>query len=773
MLLPASVVFAIAFGIRLVHVLQIRSTPFFSILMGDSRGYDEWAQRIAGGEWWGREVFYQAPLYPYFLGAIYAIAGRYLLLVRLVQALIGSASCVFVALAASRLVSRRAGIVAGAGLALYAPAIFFDGLLQKSVLDVFFVSLALWFIAQIQPVRLKADATHEKKSVRGVRLQPDLPWLWLGLTIGALSLTRENALVFTVVIVAWALTRSWRHATWFVAGVAIVLVPVAARNSLVGGGFYVTTAQFGPNFYIGNNPKAEGTYASLRYGRGAPEYERQDATELAELTVGHQLTPAEVSSYWTGRALQFITSQPGAWLVLMARKAALLVNRSEMVDTEDQASYAEWSWPLWLLGPIAHFGVLVPLAVLGVFATWPERAPNQASRRPWPLRSRLWVLYALILAYAASVVLFYVFARYRYPLVPMLVIVAAAGLVEAESWVRTARPEPVDQPSCFALRRSAEALAKAEGRARGSTSPVLSELALRRAQGERVEASPPAIWCLATVAVAAVVANWPLLSTNHMRAVTENNLGAAEQADRRFDEADAHYRRSIAFRSDYAPAYSNLGAALRARRRNAESIAVYEQALRLQPDYADAHYNLGNALMDEGRFAEAIEHFQIALRSVPGSEEVHNNFGIALASAGRHDEALAEFSAAVRIKPTSAKAQHNLADALLRAGRGSEAIDRFRRATELAPEDGSFHYDYGSVLLEAGRPQDAVTEFRAALKSIPQSPEVHNNLGIALGTLGKLDEAIAEFQQALRAKPDFTDARTNLRMAAEARSRQR
>ena len=48
MLVPALAIFAIAFGIRLVHVLQMRSTPFFSILMGDSRGYDEWAQRIAG-----------------------------------------------------------------------------------------------------------------------------------------------------------------------------------------------------------------------------------------------------------------------------------------------------------------------------------------------------------------------------------------------------------------------------------------------------------------------------------------------------------------------------------------------------------------------------------------------------------------------------------------------------------------------------------------------------------------------------------------------------
>ncbi len=82
----ALAVFGVALLVRLVHVWQLRRSPFFSLLMGDSRGYDEWAQRIAGGEWLGHEVFYQAPLYPYLLGVIYAVAGRHLLLVRIVQA---------------------------------------------------------------------------------------------------------------------------------------------------------------------------------------------------------------------------------------------------------------------------------------------------------------------------------------------------------------------------------------------------------------------------------------------------------------------------------------------------------------------------------------------------------------------------------------------------------------------------------------------------------------------------------------------------------------
>ncbi|HEY1913231.1 MAG TPA: hypothetical protein VGG73_20060, partial [Vicinamibacterales bacterium] len=64
-------IFLVALSVRLVHVWQLRASPFFAILMGDSHGYDEWAQRIAAGDWLGHDVFYQAPLYPYVLGVIY------------------------------------------------------------------------------------------------------------------------------------------------------------------------------------------------------------------------------------------------------------------------------------------------------------------------------------------------------------------------------------------------------------------------------------------------------------------------------------------------------------------------------------------------------------------------------------------------------------------------------------------------------------------------------------------------------------------------------
>ena len=682
----AAAIFALALAVRLVHVWQIRRAPFFTVLMGDARAYDGWAQQIARGDWLGHEVFYQAPLYPYFLGTLYRMAGRDLLVVRLCQAIIGSLACVLLGLAASRLFSRQAGVIAGLGLALYAPAIFFDGLLQKSVLDVFFVCLAIWLLSGL------VEEPQNRRS-----------WFWLGLALGALSLTRENAIVFVGVTLVWGLARRQRPshervvtAGVFLLGLAIVLLPVAVRNSVVDRGFYLTTSQFGPNFYIGNNARADGTYMALRVGRGAPEYERQDATELAEDATGRRLTPAEVSGYWTAQALAFIRSEPLAWSTLLGRKIALLWNRSEMLDTESQESYAEWSTLLRLAGRLGHFGVLVPLAFLGLIVTW-------------PLRDRLWVIYGISAAYAASVVMFYVFARYRYPLVPFLVLFAAAGL------------------AALPRRRHANARSSA---------------------------------LVAAVLGVAVLVNWPMLSADLMRAITEHNLGAALQSDGRLDEAIEHYRRAINIRSDYAPAHNNMGAALRAKGQVADAVASYERALARLPDYPEAHYNLGNVLLDQGRLDDAIDHFRRALPS-PGPD-VYNNLGIALAAKGQSNEAIAEFRHALRLDPDSPRTHRNLGDALASHGMQEEAIEHLRRAIQLDPRDGPAHYDLGSALLEAGMLKEAIDELRTALQLMPDSSDAYNNLGIALASQGDLDEAIDQFQQALKLQPAYVDAQRNL-----------
>jgi 4-amino-4-deoxy-L-arabinose transferase-like glycosyltransferase len=299
---------AAALVARGIHLWQIHDTTFYTVLVGDAKAYDRWALDISGGNWLGSGVFYQAPLYPYLLAVFYRVFGHDLTLVRLFQAIGGAAACVLLATATTRFFGRRAGITAGLLLAFYPPAIFFDGIIQKSALDALLVCTLIWLVSLVMPAAASTAVPR---------------WsFWLGAVLGALVLTRENALVLVPVLALW-IARSEgfsaqrrRHLVAFAAGVVLLLAPVLLRNATVGGGLYLTTSQAGPNFYIGNNPAAHGMYQPLRVGRGTAEYEQVDATELAQTAVGHPLTPGEVSAYWMRKAGAFIVSQPAQWLAL-------------------------------------------------------------------------------------------------------------------------------------------------------------------------------------------------------------------------------------------------------------------------------------------------------------------------------------------------------------------------------------------------------------------------------------------------------------------------
>ena len=85
----------------------------------DEASYEAWALELAGGDWLGDEIFFQEPLYPYWLGVVYGLGGPEVearrALARRVQALLGALTSVLMAgsgpFLASRSMARRAARV--------------------------------------------------------------------------------------------------------------------------------------------------------------------------------------------------------------------------------------------------------------------------------------------------------------------------------------------------------------------------------------------------------------------------------------------------------------------------------------------------------------------------------------------------------------------------------------------------------------------------------------------------------------------------------------
>ena len=636
-------VVAAAFLLRLIYLWQIDAIPLFYNLAGDGRSYDEWAQRIAGGDWLGQGVFYQTPLYPYFLGVLQFVVGHNLWLIRFLQIILGAISCGLIFRVGERLFSRPAGIAAGLILAFYAPAIFYDGLIEKSVLDLTLLSLGLFVLL------VMADHGWAK-------------WLACGGLLGLLGLSRENALILAPIIAAWIILHYRERlvglrARWlglFFAGVLLVLLPVGMRNLLIGGEFKLTTAQFGPNFYIGNNPLADGTYGSIRNVIHENQLEGPDAKRLAERALGRSLSPGQVSSYWFEQSLHYISAQPAQWLKLLGLKWLRVWNAREVEDSDDFYIYQDWSWLLTLLAWFGHFGILAPLAGVGILLTL----------RRW---RQLWLLYAMIVALAASVAIFYVFGRYRYPLVPLLALFAGAGIVE--SW------------------------------------------RLFQQQAWRTLAPTAALAILI-----AVLINWPLQKVSGAGAPGYNNLANALAKQGQVDEAIKAAEQALKVQPDYAIAHYNLGNLYVQRGRLDLAQRHFEEAIRLLPNYAEAHSNYGQLLAERGDLAAGMTQFQQAIALNPSLSRAHLNLGVALAKSGRVDEAIAPLQQAVILSPEAAEPIYYLGSIYAAQNRFAEAEAAFNQALRLHPDFAPAHQSLAQLLQLQGRTELARQHYQEAVR---------------------------------------------------------
>ena len=199
----------------------------------------------------GFQTIFRAPGYPAFLALIYRLGGfeNRLAWARIVQALLGALLAPLAAYFASTLTSPKAAVLAGAVVALY-PILWLypSGLASENL----FLPLVLLGL-----LALLADP-HARRARWGTLS---------GLVLGAATLTRGSLVLFLPLAWLWLWRhRSPRHAALSMLAAMLLLLPWAARNSLIAGrpAFVENTA--GYNLYIGYHPKGDGTFLSAAPG---------------------------------------------------------------------------------------------------------------------------------------------------------------------------------------------------------------------------------------------------------------------------------------------------------------------------------------------------------------------------------------------------------------------------------------------------------------------------------------------------------------------------
>lgn len=385
----AFLVFALAFALRLVHVLAMRQSPYFDHPIVDAFTFHQAAQSIASGDGHPDRIFWQPPGYPYFLGLIYwSTGGVNFLVPRLVQAALGAFAATLTAWIGARHFGRAVGLAAGLAVALYGTLIYFDG-------ELLGVSLT---------VALQLGAVGLALLARGAE-RPRLLWIAAGAVGGLASLVTATSLIFIGTFAVFAR----RLAPWCLLGAMLAVAPATIRNLVKGGELIPISWNGGVNLYIGNNSRYNEVVAVR------PDIQWKDLT--AE-PVRHGIwSKGGASSYFVRKVTEWARRDPLAFLRLQLRKFGLLLGGDEIFRNQaiyPARSYSPVLWALlWKAPGIAFpFGVLVPLSLVGLTVAR-KRAPLLA-----------WI----VVVCAVANVAFFITARYRVPLVPYLAIFAAQGV---------------------------------------------------------------------------------------------------------------------------------------------------------------------------------------------------------------------------------------------------------------------------------------------------------------------------------------------------------
>ncbi len=374
---------------------------FHPQLLSDDRDYDAIARSLVSGDGYkidGNLTAYRLPGYPLLLAGTYALFGDTKAPIRILQAMSDVVSCLLLFAIGKKLFSEKIGLLAAAALALFPIQILYVSHLMTETL---FTTLFLLIIFL---------AIKEKQESNWLRNN-----LILGVLIGVSALVRPTILLFPILIFLWR----WRDGVplrtnsraLVVVGFAafLALSPWLVRN-------YVEfqrvslTSNVGVNFWIGSHQDASGAYSFPQ--KNNPLIDVKDDFERSDL--GIRL------------GLEFVRTSPINYGIVVARKFVRFFSvdywlmmtmqyKPEWASAPNSATIFAQLSPVVLI--ILHLPYVIVL-FLGTFGMSCNAAGDE---------KKFFILRSLLLYWLFAHLIFFADARYRFPIMPVVILAGAYG----------------------------------------------------------------------------------------------------------------------------------------------------------------------------------------------------------------------------------------------------------------------------------------------------------------------------------------------------------
>lgn len=387
----AGSILILSLALRLAYVAVADGGRFRreQVCSDDAQQYVALSESLEAGRGFalnGEPTSWRSPLYPSILTGVRRFLPRPFLATRVVQCFLGAALVLVALLLASRLGGPLAGVLAAAGCAVTYELINLNAYLVTETVFTLLHSLCILCLV------LYRQTARRRWVIYG------------GFAMGLAILTRAQPLLFPLLALAWfGLPASvgersgrghLRRGALFVVVSYLVVLPWTARNAIVHRAFVPVTTELGKLVYQANCPSATG-------GTGG-WYKR---------TVDWTAPPASASESEFVRSrrmlregLRYAFTHPARTLGRIPRKF--------------------WNmWRPWTSGASAGSTIVastqyVLLVCLYAWGLWRRR-------REWRAFAilHLPVVYSIALHTIVSSTV-----RYRYPLLPLMIVVAACGI---------------------------------------------------------------------------------------------------------------------------------------------------------------------------------------------------------------------------------------------------------------------------------------------------------------------------------------------------------
>jgi tetratricopeptide (TPR) repeat protein len=746
-------VFLLAFILRLIYLLQVKSNPHFFSPTMDPLYHDIWAQNIAGGNWIGSKVFFRAPFYAYFLAIVYKIFGHNYIIPRVIQHLIGSFSCILVYFVAKRLFNRTVAIVASLLAATYGMFIYFEDELVLDSFLVFFDLLLILFLLKT------------KDSPKLSR------WFACGIILGFSAITRPNILFFIPFVWLWIflvftkqrkLKEILTFCIMFLIGSALVIFPVALRNYLVAKDFVLIASQGGINFLIGNNRNADGMSAVLY----KEDWQYRDFEHMAEKETGRSLKPSEVSNFYYKKGIKFFLDEPEKAFKLWVKKLYIFWNKFEVSNNQDTYFFRKYSSLIRIL--LIGFWFIGPLGLVGMILSWlggKERAN---------LRKSILLPILFVFSYMLTVVMFFVTSRFRLPVIPFLIIFSAFTLVwlgeklinrkskKMALFLLLLFPLSILTNSNFYhlsvgdFSQAYFSLGNADLKA-GKLDQALEkydEALSRNPLLSRVHMNKGIIFLRRKEYALAEKEFGLELKKNPQEDRAYNNLSVVYLMLKLYDKAIQSAQKALELKVYYPEAYMNLALAYIGKGDYQKTKEVIESGLKNVHPFLEANYLLGEVYQAEGKLDSANQAYQKILSVDPFSDVAYN---LETLSSKKDLE--------MQYTDIKAKAYFNMGTLDVQQGEIDRAESHLKRALSLKPDFAEAYANLGTLYDNTRRFSEAIDQLEKAVGLDPQNPIYHYNLGLAYAKSKRLEKAKEEFQQSLKIEPDFKEAESKLFLA--------